>query len=248
MSATNDLIGQKFGRLTVIKKADKNYISPKGYTKSRWVCLCDCGNIITVTGNDLTTGKTKSCGCFHKETSALNGKGNKKYNRYNLSGEYGIGYDCNGNEFYFDLEDYDKIKDYCWSIANDGYIKTTVHYKNENGKDKKRSVLMHRIIMNNPDKKLCIDHINGASTRNDNRKTNLRIVTYSQNLMNKGTISSNKSGITGIYWDKTNNKWIASITINKKHIALGRFNDFDEAVKARKKAEEKYFGEYAYRR
>ena len=37
-----------------------------------------------------------------------------KTNKYDLSGEYGIGYDSNGQKFYFDLEDYDKIKNYCW--------------------------------------------------------------------------------------------------------------------------------------
>ena len=37
----------------------------------------------------------------------------KKYNTYDLSGEYGIGYTSKGEEFYFDLDDYDKIKDYC---------------------------------------------------------------------------------------------------------------------------------------
>lgn len=41
------------------------------------------------------------------------GKKNKRYNRYDLTGEYGIGYTNQGVEFYFDLEDYDKIKEYC---------------------------------------------------------------------------------------------------------------------------------------
>ena len=48
-------------------------------------------------------------------------------NVYDLSGEYGIGYTLKGEEFYFDLEDYDKIKDYCWHI-NKKYVCTK--YKN----------------------------------------------------------------------------------------------------------------------
>ena len=46
----------------------------------------------------------------------------RKYNTYDLSGDYGIGYTEEGNEFSFDLEDYDKIKNYYWNIDNKGYI------------------------------------------------------------------------------------------------------------------------------
>lgn len=56
-----NLIGQKFGRLTVIKKdySKKN----KGY----WICKCDCGNEKIVKTNLLTSGQTQSCGCLLKE-------------------------------------------------------------------------------------------------------------------------------------------------------------------------------------
>ena len=68
-------------------------------------------------------GHTKSCGCLNNEKRSLLGKNSKKYNKYNLNGEYGIGWTSNTNEeFYFDLEDYDKIKDYCWFLDNRGYI------------------------------------------------------------------------------------------------------------------------------
>ena len=57
---------------------------------------------------------------FRYTTLFRSSKCNKKYNKYDLSGEYGIGWTSNTNqEFYFDLEDYDKIKDYCW-IYNKG--------------------------------------------------------------------------------------------------------------------------------
>ena len=76
---------------------------------------------------------------------------------------------------------------------------------------------------------------------------NVRIQTLIDkfNLKNL-TPRNNKSGATGVYWDKRRNNWYAQITYNKKTISLGAFTDFDEAVKARKKAEEKYFGEYSY--
>lgn len=58
-----DLIGRKFGRLIVISCKGK-----ANNGKYQWECICDCGKIITVKGNSLTTGHTKSCGCFELET------------------------------------------------------------------------------------------------------------------------------------------------------------------------------------
>ena len=82
--------------------------------------------------------------------------------------------------------------------------------------------------------------------RNDNRKENLRVVTRSQNNANMGLRVHNTSGCTGVTWHSTRKQWISRISIDKKDIFLGWFNDYDEAVKARKEAEEKYFGEYSY--
>ena len=53
---------------------------------------------------------------------------------------------------------------------------------------------------------------------------------------------NNKSGVTGVAWDKRVGKWSANIIFRKKHIFLGYFADFNAAVAARKAAEEKYFG------
>lgn len=70
-----DLTGQRFGRLTVIRKAPENYhrvtLHPDGhkvYTcMARWECKCDCGGTKTVIGINLKNGRTKSCGCIAKE-------------------------------------------------------------------------------------------------------------------------------------------------------------------------------------
>ena len=58
----NDLTGQRFGKLTVIKRAE-DYISPKGVRRIRWLCRCDCGNEKAFLTQGLRNGKTKSCGC-----------------------------------------------------------------------------------------------------------------------------------------------------------------------------------------
>ena len=130
-----------------------------------------------------------------------------------------------------DLEDVDNIKDYKWSLTNKGYV-----YNHQLG-------VIHRLIMNCPDDKQ-IDHINHDKL--DNRKENLRICTNRQNNMNKGLYSHNTSGYTGVSWDKEKSKWEASIKVKgvKKH--LGYFGTKDDAVDRRKKAEEKYFGEFRY--
>lgn len=226
-----DLTNKRFGRLVVINRAE-DYISPKGKHSVCWLCKCDCGNTTTVRGDLLKRGKTESCGCLHKEIVV---KQSKKYNTYDLSGDYGIGYTSNGEKFYFDLDDYDKIKDYCW-FNTKGYICALCENKR---------TLMHRLITNCPDN-MVVDHIGGEETRSDNRKQNLRICTISQNNMNRKITNRNTSGVVGVVWDKNKKKWEAIIRINKKQIHLGLFDNFKDAVATRKQAEEKYFGEYSY--
>ena len=153
----------------------------------------------------------------------------KKYNTYDLNNEYGIGYTRKGIKFYFDKEDYYLIKKYCW-CSNKGYIITS-----DNGK----IISMHRLILklNTTNKSVFVDHINHDT--HDNRKQNLRICTPSLNAMNN-------SKAKGICFDKSRNKWLASIKINGRSKYLGRFLNKDAALKARKIAEEKYFKEYSY--
>ena len=63
MSRIIDLIGRKFGRLTVVLLDD---ISQQKHNK-RWICRCDCGQTTTVYGCNLKRGMTRSCGCLRKE-------------------------------------------------------------------------------------------------------------------------------------------------------------------------------------
>lgn len=61
MKAQN-LVGKKFGRLTVIERAENGK-----HGDSRWLCLCECGNSKVILGSHLKRGKIRSCGCFQKE-------------------------------------------------------------------------------------------------------------------------------------------------------------------------------------
>jgi hypothetical protein len=63
MSTLRDLTGQRFGRLTVLRR-DRGMRQNRN---ARWVCLCDCGAFASVMGFNLISCNTKSCGCLRRE-------------------------------------------------------------------------------------------------------------------------------------------------------------------------------------
>ena len=232
-----DLTGKKFCRLTVLRRI-KDYVDEKtGRHYVQWECQCSCEEktIINVLGDNLRNGNAKSCGCLRSENLKKIRKENSKDNVYDLSGEYRIGWTTNTNkEFYFDLEDYDKIKNYRWH--DNGHYATTVP-------DGDNCIFMQNIIMN-PQKGERVDHIRHNTY--DNRKKYLRIGTISDNNVNRTRARNNTSGVTGVCFHKRTQKWTAYIRKDGKRIYLGVFSNFDDAVKARKQAEEKYFKEWSY--
>ena len=84
-----------------------------------------------------------------------------------------------------------------------------------------------------------VDHINGDKL--DNQRSNLRICSQSVNMFNSKLHTNNKTGIVGVYWDKSRNKWKASIGVNRRRVELGRFNSIDDAIIVRKQAEKEYY-------
>lgn len=79
-SRFEDLTGQKFNRLTVIR-----FLKPEE-RKTRlyhWLCQCDCGNYVHASANKLKTGLQKSCGCLKEEMKSFIGTVNKKYKNTN---------------------------------------------------------------------------------------------------------------------------------------------------------------------
>ncbi len=80
-----------------------------------------------------------------------------------------------------------------------------------------------------------VDHINGDVS--DNRISNLRTVDRGMNCRNAKIYKTNSSGVTGVLFNKNNGKWTAAIQINKVRKHLGYFNDFNDAVAARKDSE-----------
>lgn len=67
MGKFRNLVGEKFGRLIVIKRVEKEENSK--YKRVYWLCKCDCGNEKIIAVDLLIKGYTKSCGCLHDEVS-----------------------------------------------------------------------------------------------------------------------------------------------------------------------------------
>lgn len=72
MGRFQDLTGMRFGRLTVIERAENGVCC--GKPTVRWLCKCDCGNMITTEGHSLKRGRTKSCGCLNREVQKREAK------------------------------------------------------------------------------------------------------------------------------------------------------------------------------
>ena len=202
---------------------------PSNHGRAMWKCKCTCGNECVVSGKTLRNGDTKSCGCLRKENL-------KKYNNYEIFDDYVVMYTTKNEPFYVDLEDFDKIKNICWGKDSDGYLR---------GWNGNKEIKLHRLIMNCPDD-MIVDHIGGHDTIFDNRKRNLRIVTHSQNNMNVRLSKRNTSGCVGVAYNKIRDEYRASIGYNNTIIDLGTYQNLNDAVEMRKKAEEKYFKEYSY--
>ena len=228
-----EMIGKRFGRLVVTRLSENTSGKRKRLV---YYCNCDCGKKdVEVVGEKLRSGHTKSCGCLKTEVASLT---HKKENFYDLSGEYGVGVTFNTNkEFYFDLEDYEKIKQYCWLELENGYIVTR-------DPETKEFLYLHRLVMD-ASKGEVVDHKEHRLF--DNRKEFLRKGTQSQNMMNGSIKASNTSGVTGVYYNSKNNTWIAEIMCNGKKIHIGSFKKKEDAAKAREDAEEQYFGEWSFK-
>lgn len=242
-----DLKDKKFNRLQAIEEdTERTKLEWKKFRKGLrttkptvyWKFKCDCGKIISISGTAVANGRTKSCGCLMREKNGKRiGNLNRKENKYDLkSKEYGIGITTNDIEFYFDKEDFDRIKEYKWYSTKNKYI----YCYDRNG----HNMFLHNFVLNNINKEKLIDHKNRKPY--DNRKSNLRFVSTLENGFNKGLPITNKSGFIGVnlvsHSEKRKNRWRAYITANYKRIELGKFATKEKAIRARLKAELKYFG------
>lgn len=88
-----------------------------------------------------------------------------------------------------------------------------------------------------------IDHANGD--RSDNRISNLRVATISEQRWNSRKKPWNKSGFKGVCWDKRRGKWLAQIMANRKQHHIGRFDCIGKAIAAHRAKAKELHGEFA---
>lgn len=128
------------------------------------------------------------------------------------------------------------IGDKVGCLGNDGYIRVKIN---------KKSYLLHRLIFcmfngympKNADHKDC--------NKSNNRIENLREATPSQNSCNRKIVSNNTSGVKNISWHKLAKKWHVRVTVNKKLLNLGLFEDLELAELVAIEAKHKFHGNFA---
>ena len=107
---------------------------------------------------------------------------------------------------------------------------------------------IHRLVaksfLNNPENKRCVDHINNIRT--DNRLANLRWCSDTENNRNSKIRNDSTTGIKGISFNKTCNKYYVQIRINRKLKYIGDYKTLEEATIARKKVANELFGEFTH--
>ena len=137
-----------------------------------------------------------------------------------------------------DDEDFPGLSRVPWYLTG-GYAVRT-----EGGRKRRHTVFMHRRILGLPDVikgGVFVDHINGNKL--DNRKSNLRMASWSQNCANRGLQKNNTSGFKGV--TRIPERWRAAIKVNGKDYSLGCFDSREAAAKAYNEAATRFFKEFA---
>lgn len=250
-----DFLGIRFGRLTVVSRAD-DYIFPNGkYRSAKWHCKCDCGNEIDVKHAHLKDGNTVSCGCYRNELAkqtihyAIEAckkplkdnptlETNLTDDKHSLFGKF----KCNNNDtdyVYFSMSDYELIKNYCWTIswAKGNYYRVITSQNNTN-------IAMHRLFG-----MYDADHINRNPL--DNRRENLNPdATRSDQNHNRNKSINNTTGIRCLGYDEKciNKPWHVQCRHNNKKIIDKHFSNKDEAIMTILKTEIEYYPECSWQK
>lgn len=157
----------------------------------------------------------------------------RKKNTYLIDGDVVIMTTHKGENFLFDKSDLERVSKQSWCISKTGYLVSNIN---------KKTIKLHRFILELTEPKVAVDHINGDPM--DNRRSNLRICDNVENTRNSKVSKNNTSGYPGVGQTPTG-RYRARINVNRKEIRIGTFDTFEEAKQARIAAELKYFGEFS---
>ncbi|GFE20135.1 HNH endonuclease [Streptomyces nigrescens] len=147
-----------------------------------------------------------------------------------------------GHSALIDLADKEFVAPYHWHLLHGHSGKLYAYAQTKSG-----PVYMHRLIARTPTGRET-DHINGDGL--DNRRSNLRIATCSQNLANRwkpqrADGSATSSRFKGVSWDRSRSKWQSKITVNQRCKNLGRYDSEEEAARVYDAAASLHWGPFA---
>jgi hypothetical protein len=148
----------------------------------------------------------------------------------------------NGSECLVDDADFEFLSQWSWQCDAKGYAVRSVHLGRIDGKWKKSTIKMHRLLTACP-KQYQVDHINGIKL--DNRKSNLRICTNGENQMNGGAYKTSATGYRGVSWCRKTKKWKAQIQHNKHKQYIGVYPSKEAAALAYNRKAVELFGQFA---
>ena len=141
-----------------------------------------------------------------------------------------------------DDADYTYLNQYKWYAANANCTYYAVRMSRDL-RPKRQPIYMHRVILNAPDS-LDIDHLNGDGL--DNRRSNIRLCTRSQNIRHKRIRSDSKSRFKGVNLRKgKKNPYVAYIQLNGKKAHLSCHQTAEAAARVYDEAALKYHGDFA---
>lgn len=211
--------GNKYGRLTIVGEGPK-FVYDYGSIRQVW-CKCDCGNpeLTLVRTNNLISGNTSSCGCVGEESRKTHGMSNTR--TYQI--HEGMLRRCKPEL----AEDFPYHAGKGIEVCPEWNPRLGGSFEN-----------FYRDMGEAPEN-MSLDRID---VNGDYCKENCRWATSSVQGYNKGLDPNNSSGKSGVSWYTQNQKWSAEIYVENQHIRLGMFTNFEDAVKARKEAELKYYG------
>lgn len=145
-----------------------------------------------------------------------------------------------GFEAVIDASDAHLVDSFNWCASENGYCVYAKHVHTSDGG--RKTMLLHRVITG-ADDDVIVDHIDGNGL--NNRRSNLRTATHSQNMFNQRTGRANTSGFKGVSWHKDMAKWEAHIQANGKKVNLGYFSSPEDASNARKAAAVRLHADFA---
>lgn len=202
----------RMGRWTVLREIRKN-------GKKYYECRCDCGTVKEVYYRSLESGASLSCGCLRSELQK-EGVVDLTGNRY---GKLQVLRRDPGRSGYWICE--------CDCGNRKSIRGTSLTKKNGThscGCDQKK-------VASETGRRTVAENAREQIERNMSYRTNFQVI-ESRNLP-----KNNTSGHKGVYWDAKREMWQAYIHIHGQRKFLGRYHKYEDAVKARELAEEKYF-------